>query len=227
MFKPSLILITLTVLAGCGTRIDSMTRTIDYAIFGEDDVTLSEQEIAGLAYPYQYLTVSEQPRIALALGFDDDGIYKWLSGNKEVLTTINGRIINLQGLEESLVHVEQIDQDPLRCLLHGKLDCQLTWQPIAIFGRSYNTNEITVQARFSRQQDETLTLPAGNTVATEYWQEKMSHNGRQWTNHFWISKANRRVVKSEQRWGAERRIFRLTEVKAYAKELQGGQEQSR
>lgn len=226
MFKPTLILIALTLVAGCGTRIDSMTRTIDYALFGEDDVTLSEQQIAELAYPYQYLTLSEQPRIAVALGFDDNGIYKWLSGNQEVLTTVNGRVINVQGLDDSLVYVEKIAQDPLRCLLQKKIDCPLQWQPTAFFGRSYHTDDITLQARFSRQQDETFTLPAGNSVMTEHWQETMRVNNQVWTNHFWISKENRRVVKSEQRWGPDRKVFKLTEVKAYGKELREGQERA-
>lgn len=219
MFKFILFLFVLTLLTGCGTRIDSMARTMEYAIFGEQDVDLSPQQIDQLKYPYQYLTVEEQPRIALALGFDDNNIYKWLSGQQEVLTTYHGRIINAQGLANSLVYVEDVTKDPLACIVRANQACRLSWQPTAFFGRSHDAQSVAIMASFERKPDVELQLPSGKSISTELWQEVMAVGDEQWRNYFWISKDNRRVVKSEQQWAANRSRFTLIEVKAYSNDL--------
>ena len=216
----TIIFITIAILlVGCGSRIDSMARTIDYAIFGEDDVELTAEEIEELAYPYQYLTIGEQPRIAVALGFDDDGIYKWLSGNQEILTTYNGRVINTQGLGNGLTHVTNLGSDPLSCILNQAEDCQLSWTASAQFGRSHAANVQQVKTTFQHQGSKQLLLASGQTVQVEHWQEAMVSDSKRWTNDFWISTENRRVVKSEQKWSVEQPFYRLEELKAYGKEL--------
>lgn len=215
----------LALLSACGTRVEAVAETVELAIKGEPDVTLSAEQIAASSHPIIYLTLGDNRRISLGLGFDDKGLYKWLSGEHEVLVTRAGRIIGLQGTSNDIEWVSELSSDPLRCITRTPTadieKCALSWQTHVQVGNGSNAQILPIRSRFSFQQMQELTLTTGKTLNTELWYEQMTQTdtNQQWQNRYWVEPSSGRVVKSEQRWAQDLPLARVEEVKAYRPDL--------
>lgn len=217
--------IFLALLSACGTRVEAVAETVELAIKGEPDVTLSAEQIAASSHPIIYLTLGDNRRISLGLGFDDKGLYKWLSGEHEVMVTRAGRIIGLQGTPHDIDWVSELSSDPLLCITSTRTDniknCSLSWQTQVQVGSGSNAQVLPISSRFSFQSMQKLTLATGKTLNTELWHEQMTQTdtNEQWQNRYWIEPSSGRVVKSEQRWAQQLPLAYIEEVKAYRPDL--------
>ncbi|WP_404401706.1 YjbF family lipoprotein [Idiomarina seosinensis] len=221
-------LIFIVLLSGCGSRIDSMQETIGYAVFGKPDVTLSAEEIAEQSFPLQYLTLGEQSRITLGLGFDDKGLYKWLSGSQEVMVTKNGRIVQTQGLvaqgqQQDLEWVSDLDHDPLACITAGGSDCAQRWSAEVQLGSGLNSRTLRVNSLFSPRSIETLRAPDGTQLSVQRWQEHVTSGDHSWSNWYWVEQQTHRVVKSEQQLSLSFPRAHSEEIKPYVRDLNAGE----
>lgn len=214
-------------LASCGTRIDSMQETIKTGILGKPDVVLTPDEIAEQKYPMQYLTLSGQARISVALGFDDKGLYKWLSGSKEVLVTRSGRIVQTQeltinGNEKDLEWVSNLKYDPLACMATSQQNCPTNWVAQVQVGNGLDAKTIDIHSQFSNKGEEVLQAPDGSQLQTTKWLETVTNGDEVWSNWYWLEEDTHRVVKSEQQLSPAFPSIKLEEVKPYSKDLQQG-----
>lgn len=105
-----------------------------YAIAGQPDVELTDQEIAELPYAANYVQFDDQARALIVLGYDDNHSLQWVSANNEVLTTsFAGRVIRTDSLLSNLEHVADSETDPLHCIqfapsLAQAQRCNNTWR---------------------------------------------------------------------------------------------------
>lgn len=212
------------LLSACGSRIDSMQETIEYAVFGPPDINLTAQQIADYNYPLQYLRVGDGPQIVLGLAFDDKRRYKWLSGQSEILVTYNGRAIQTQGLATDLTDTGNLDADPLGCLLSAAAvsQCPRDWQTTVTVGEGLRASTVNLTTSFEYVDKAAVTLGNGDEVNTEHWVETVrvrADDAMQWRNHFWIEPKTRRVVKSEQTLHPQWPVMQLTEIKPYSGDI--------
>lgn len=225
--KQSFALITAALvsalISGCGTRIDAIQDTATYALFGRPDLTLTAEQIDERRFPLQYVTLGQQPRVALGLAFNDKGLYKWLSQSQEVLVTHHGRIVQTQGLKNDLAWVDNLAADPLVCLTEGRSHCQLNWRTTAQVGNGLGMAETTIQSRFEQQGQQTLNLTHTDPMQVIHWRETITTAaGEQWVNHYWLEKETRRVVKSEQTISPAFPLTVTEEIKPYSGDLNSG-----
>lgn len=219
--KTSAISLITLLLVACGSRIDAVSDTIKYAAFGNADITLTKAQIAEKKYPLQYLTLEDQARIVLGLGFDDKGRYKWLSQSQEVLVTQNGRVVQTQGLEKDLEWVSNLAEDPLACITKGNQNCATSWSAKVQVGNDLNATTEVVESHFKKTGQENLQMPDGTKLQTQLWSEKVVlPTGKTWTNTYWVEIETNRVVKSDQRISTQFPRARLEEVKPYARDLE-------
>lgn len=222
----ALVLVLSTVLSACGSRIDAMSDTLRYAFSGDDGVSLTQDQISKLTYPAQYVTVADNPRVLVGLGFDYQGHYKWQSQDKRVLTTANGRLINTQGLAFDIVQLFPVDsQDPLTCIAEpgqsAQKRCALDWQYQVQIGRGVNAYSENVSATFKQmEQDQVITLASGVEYTVSIWEETI-RNHAQWRNVFYVEAQTGRVIKSSQKVSSDSPRINFEEVKAYKRDLDG------
>lgn len=212
----------LTSITGCGSRIDAFYETLDYALSNDNDVTLSQSELEALTYPANYARVNDGPRVVVGLGFDLHGDYHWLSQSGQALITRNGRIVKTEGLEHDIeLLTNQSETDPLECLTGRSSGCKLQWHAKWQLGEGLLSNTIDIASGFRLVSERTLTLPSGEEVNVEHWEEVFSLGDERIVNTFDIDKETRRVVRSSQQIGQDNSAITLSmsELKPYQKDL--------
>lgn len=223
----SLVGLALLTVSGCGSRVVSIQKTAEYALFGAPDVALNQQEIEQFNYPLQYVRMGSQQRLVMGLAFDDKGFYKWQSGEQEFLVTRSGRVVQSQGLTSDLTQVSNLQDDPLACLQtmanNQTNTCLLRWQWWANVGEGFAAEKATMTGEFERLGNETVILGNEQQVNTVHWQETVINDSGEerttWRNHFWLEQRTGRVVKSEQRSHPDWPKTTWLEVKAYKADL--------
>ncbi|TDS86231.1 group 4 capsule polysaccharide lipoprotein GfcB/YjbF [Rahnella sp. BIGb0236] len=190
------------LLQACSPSQNSLVDTFKVAVKGPQDVVVSPQRIADIPYGSIYLTLPTSAQI-FVVGYRQDGFEKWSTGDQVVFITQNGRLIRSAGYSAGdLLEVTNLQQDPL---LHAaSLHEGASWTRLMRWTENKQPLSSVVESRFSRQQDETLTL-AGSVVVCQVWHEDVTlqTTGDHWQNTFWVDPQSGRVVKSEQRLGAD------------------------
>ncbi|PYE30703.1 group 4 capsule polysaccharide lipoprotein GfcB/YjbF [Idiomarina fontislapidosi] len=216
------------LLSGCMNRVESMKETLAFAWSGNQDITVTPEQLAQISYPMMYARFNQQRRIALGLGFDDNDHYKWLSGDQEVVVTRHGRVVQTQGVTgdlNELAWVSNLSNDPLKCLTQTNTQqssqCSLTWRAQVQSGVAQQASTETITSQFTRVGSESLELPMNRTMNTVHWREHISQdNGVTWTNDYWLSTETGRVVKSSQQLSKALPRVVTEELKPYKKDVQ-------
>lgn len=189
------------LLQACSPSQNSLIDTFRVAVKGSQDVVVSPQRIAAIPYGSIYLTLPTSAQI-FVVGYRQDGVEKWSTGDQVVFVTQNGRLIRSAGYSAGdLLEVTGLQYDPL---LHvANLHEGASWKRLMRWTENKQPLSSVVESRFSRQNDETLTL-AGNVVACQVWREDvvLQATGDRWHNTFWVDSHRGLVVKSDQMLGA-------------------------
>jgi len=220
------------MLTGCSAYVKSVQNTLEYAVFGADSVTLTDTQINNLTYASQYVTIENQPRAAVVLGFVDGERHTYVSANNESVVLRHGRMLETEGLdspfdaiERPLKSVHDQSADPLVCLTTAARDCEKTWQATVYVGEGMDEQSYHIRSEFRRGDTETLTLPGGRRIEATRWTEHLTATlaGQQWhyQNHYWISQQQPRVVKSTQQLTPDFPRAEWVELKPYV--TNGGQ----
>ncbi|HDH1530264.1 MULTISPECIES: YjbF family lipoprotein [Klebsiella pneumoniae complex] len=196
------LLLCLLCLQACTPSQRSVGDTFKQALFGQEDVTISDAKIASLPAPYGsiYLRLPQVPRMYVA-GYHEDGLDYWVTSDQVVFITQNGRLMKSLGYRDNLLAVSNPQQDPL---LHAKeLRDGASWTRTVRWTEKGNPLSSVVTSRFGQQGNEVLTL-AGKMVACEVWQEDVSlqATGDSWKNTFWVDASSGQVRQSKQMLGA-------------------------
>jgi len=208
-----LALLCLITLAGCTTGQQSIVDTLNTAIRGDKDVTVADEKIQSLPYSTMYLTLNNGQRVLVVLGYIEQGNSKWLSQDRAMLVTRQGRLLKTVNLPDNLLEIITNQDDPL---VHAdKLSTGDSWSRSIMWTEDGQLRSSQLTSRFSRaEQDEVLTI-AGNNIACEVWYEDVQSQTpkRNWRNTFWVDKQSGEVRQSHQMMGAGDFPVKMTMLK--------------
>lgn len=196
------LLLLCLLLQACSQTQKGLSDTVKLALLGPDDVQVTSEQVESLPYASMYLRVNHGQRIFVVLGFDENGQQKWITRDRSVVVTQHGRVVKTLGLNDNLIDVTNLQQDPLADPLHltegASWTRTLSWSDAGAFRAG------TAISHFTRKDDQVLDL-AGNKVACRVWQEhvELAADGKSWTNTFWIDTTTGQVRQTQQTLGGD------------------------
>ena len=197
----SLLLLCL-LLQACTQTQKGLGETFKLAFQGEDDIHLTNNQIANIPYASMYLRLDGGRQLFVVLGYDEDGQQKWITQDRAMVVIQNGRLVKTLGLADNLNDVTNLQQDPLHSPL--RLTEGASWTRILSWTEKGQIRTGTAVSHFTRQKDEVLDL-AGQKVACRVWQEdvQLTESGKSWHNTFWIDTTSGEIRQAEQTLGAD------------------------
>lgn len=196
------LLLLCLLLQACTQTQKGLGETVKLALLGVDDIQMTNQQIDNMPYASMYLRVNGGQQIFVVLGFNENGQQKWITRDKAMLVTQQGRLVKTLGMTDNLNNVSNLDNDPLRDALH--LTDGASWTRTLRWTEGGQPHSDTAISRFTRVQDEVLQL-AGQSVACRVWQEEVSttEGGESWRNTFWVDISSGQVRQSRQMLGTD------------------------
>ncbi|ORM75160.1 hypothetical protein HA48_00045 [Pantoea wallisii] len=201
MRQLSLLLLCL-LLQACTQTQKGLEQTVMLAINGPDDVTITDEQVQNLPYASMYARVNDGPRIFVVLGYNENGLQKWITQDKAMLVFRHGRLVKTLGLPDNLEDVSNLAQDPLTDALH--LHNGAGWTRVVQWREQANVRAATAVSTFQRGDDSVLNL-AGEQVACRVWHEtvRIDSLGATWQNTFWIDNRDGTVLQAQQTLAAD------------------------
>ncbi|ASG66415.1 hypothetical protein CEW91_09825 [Idiomarina piscisalsi] len=202
------------ILAGCTSVTDEVRETVEYAFKDSENAELSAEEIDNFPYTSLYAQWQGKARNLIVLGFvDAPKKYHFISAEKETLIWEHGRVTRTQGLDDNLLSISNLTNDPLRCIVTTPQRCNNTWQRAYDFQLDDGTRVSRyVKSAFSVKQREQLDMPYGQATATLVEETgEFLLTGERFVNRFWVEQDGH-VIKSEQRIIPSKPTLNLTQV---------------
>ena len=159
---------------------------------------MSTEHVTNLPYASAYARINGEHRIFLVLAYAEQNPatgetqLKWMSSDKAMIVTENGRIIKTLSLPSAnLVSLSATQTLPTPSADNAPWQAQYDWQPNYSFGHQAN-----VQSRFVKNEWLTSLLWSKETQLIE---ETVAFEalGRTMSNQFWVDEQNT-IVKSAQ-----------------------------
>ncbi|MFG1173058.1 YjbF family lipoprotein [Erwiniaceae bacterium CAU 1747] len=196
------LLLLCLLLQACTQTQKGLGETLKLAFLGEDDIQLTNQQIANIPYASMYLRLNGGQQIFVVMGFSEEGQQKWITQDRSTVVTQSGRLVKTLGLADNLNEVSNLQQDPLRDAL--RLTDGSSWTRVLSWTEKGQLRTGTAVSHFTRQQDEVLQL-AGRQVACRVWQEEveLKETGKTWRNTFWVDTSSGQVRQAVQMLGAD------------------------
>ncbi len=204
----------LLILAGCTAVTDEVRETVEYAFKDTENAELSAEEIDNFPYTSLYAQWQGRARSLIVLGFvNKPNKYHFITAEKETLVLENGRVTRTQSLDDNLLSVSNLKNDPLRCIVTTPQSCNNTWQRAYDYQFDDGTRvSRNVKSTFSVKQPEQLAMPYGRATATLVEEAgKFLLTGERFVNRFWVEQDGH-VIKSEQRIIPNKPLLNLTQV---------------
>ncbi|RXS43013.1 YjbF family lipoprotein [Idiomarina sp. 29L] len=204
----------LLILVGCTAVTDEVRETVEFAFKDIEDAELSAEEIDNFPYTSLYAQWQGKARSLIVLGFvNKPNKYHFITAEKETFVLENGRVTRTQSLDDNLLSVSNLKNDPLRCIVTAPQSCNSTWQRAYDYQFDGGTRvSRDVKSTFTVKQQEQLAMPYGQATATLV--EEVGEfvlTGERFVNRFWVE-PDGHVIKSEQRIIPNKPLLNLTQV---------------
>ena len=217
-------LLLLFLVTACSQKGKDVLATAHEAIFGFSDVVKSKQELNAIDYANSYLKIDNGHQVLIVLALAEPSPndptqtqLKWLSADRAMLTTENGRLVKTLGLLDNNLSGLTADHsiDPLT--IKGKKPDHHVWQAIYDWQPGYRYH---YHANLTWRYIDSETIHS--TIwdrETDYYQEQVAIPAinAQFTNHFWLDKTSHEVVKSIQSIGPDMASLDMTILKSLRK----------
>ncbi len=186
------------LIVGCTQRFQDTSATLREAFLGFDNVELTKKQVEDLPYASIYARINEGHRIFMVLAYAErnpiNGALqlKWMSADKALIVTENGRVVKTLFLpENNLASLSSLERLPPPSPNNQVWQAQYDWQPNYHFGYQARVASKTVS-----EQLLTSLLWEKETVLIE---ESVNIDGfpSPMSNLFWLDKQGD-VVKSAQ-----------------------------
>ncbi|MGI2072242.1 YjbF family lipoprotein [Shewanella baltica] len=221
--------IALMGMTGCSQRISALNDTMKLAFIGENDIKLTTEQIEANPYASIYVKIEDIPQAFVVLAFAEPKHtlttvrptpeameLKWLSADKAMLVTVNGRLVRTHNLlKGNLTAIESSEPDPILLGLHLNSTPKtwtrtLDWQPGYHYGYKLNS-------QFDFIAEEKILINDTPTQALHY-SELVSVEGLdiQYLNEFWLKPDNGHVIKSRQKIAPNLPFIDITLLKPFA-----------
>lgn len=212
-----------TALAGCSGTYNAYEDMIKLALNPLPDVQLTYQQVIDSQADFMYVKMGDIPQAALALGLIEGSQFKWVSGDRILVVTENGRIVRTSGLANDLLHLTNTTSDPLK--LPGQLSSNSSWLRLADW--QHGEYGYQIRSSFKLLPGQTLTF-FGHEIAVTPVVENLSYDNAtgflrldgQWQNQFWLDPDTGIVLKSRQILAPGKDPFDIVYISAIARKLQ-------
>ncbi len=232
IYKKLLSLLTISIVlvntTACSQRISALNDTLKLAFIGDKDTQLSEQQVNNIPYASIYARIDGIPQAFIVLALAEPKFtltlpptpaiteLKWLSADKAMLVTVNGRLVRTHSLlSGNLAAIESSEPDPILLGLHLNSTPKtwtrtLDWQPGYHYGYKLNS-------QFDFIAEEKILINDTPTQALHY-SELVSVEGLniQYSNEFWLKPDNGHVIKSRQKIAPNLPFIDMTLLKPFA-----------
>lgn len=211
MQKIPLLLLCLWLQA-CTQTQKGMGETLRLALFGADDIRMTDTQLNSLPYASMYLRIDGGQQIFVVLGLNENGQQKWITRDRAMLVTEHGRLVKTLGLADNLDEVSNQQGDPLRDARHLREGA--SWDRTISWTENGKVRADMAVSRFTRGRDEVLQL-VGKPLACHVWREdvSLSASGASWRNTFWVEISSGQVRRSLQKLGADSLTIEATILK--------------
>ncbi|SQA98244.1 Group 4 capsule protein B homolog [Cedecea neteri] len=86
------ILFVCLLLQACSATTRGLGTSLWHSVAGGGGVQLTDDEIAEMRYASQYMSINNGPQLFVVLAYNEDGQQKWVTQDRSVIVTQNGRI---------------------------------------------------------------------------------------------------------------------------------------
>ena len=191
------VLVVCFLVAACSQSQKSLGDTFKVAIFGMPDVEMTSEQIRDIPYASMYARVNKGPQIFVVLAYAENGDLKWVTRDKAMLVTRNGRLIKTLDLPDNLLEVTNLASDPL---IHAnRIIDGAEWTRIQTWTEDKKVYSATFSSRFSIAGNETLTIldvPRTYRIIDE--DVTVAELNTHYRNRFWIDPSTGNVQKTQQ-----------------------------
>ncbi|MFB9936334.1 YjbF family lipoprotein [Photobacterium aphoticum] len=234
------------MLTGCSQKFNDVNDTMQLALFGNADVTLSQDDINNLPYASLYASIDNGPQAFMVLALAESTpvwgkaayqnatsvsttstnstspiVLKWLSSDKGMLQTQSGRLVKTLNLPlGNLVSLHSSETDPLQLGLH-LAGTPRSWQRQLDWQPGFHSGYQAISHFY--QQDNQIILVNQQPVETLHFTEEVSVPALDvtYTNTFWLRPDNGQVVKSRQKLAPDLSYVEMTILKPFSSMSQG------
>ncbi|GAA0856126.1 YjbF family lipoprotein [Aliiglaciecola litoralis] len=212
--KGCFLLFTISVLliSACSSTQQAYLQNVEMYFDNDIDISLSDDEVRQSPVDLVYVRNGDRPIATMALAFIEEGRYKWLSKDKAMFITENGRLVRTHGLEHNLIYVSNLSADPLKSLSEGN-DLSSWTRVIDTEHQDYG---VELSSLFSATSDEIISIHSHNFKVSKYVESinyhSAKHSNASWINTYWIHQASGQLLKSTQKVSALSETVEITYV---------------
>ena len=222
MFKYLTILASLLLLSACTQKFNDVNATLDEALFGAEDVALTSDKIAELPYASSFVRINDGAQLFMVLAFAEPnpttGVMqlKWVSSDKAMIVTENGRVVKTLGLAQA--NLQSIESSTKTAPAFAEL---LQKQISRNASYSWKT---TNSYLYHYQADITPIISTSEFISTSLWQKQttlvyetvnIKNLDTSFTNRYWVDEQGD-VVKSIQYLGPKLGKIEMTILKPFS-----------
>lgn len=200
----------LPLVSACSGTLNGYTDSLKYVLFPAPDAQLSNADLAKRPYDSLYAKVGSLPQAVLVLAFIEDGQQKWLSADKAMLVTKQGRLVKMAGFNQNLEFSKNFGTDPLSMGL----------RQIAVGQQFENLSDWTETTRKGYQRkfeikhisQVNLTLLGREFQTTLVEEEVTFADQSTFVNQFWFESRTGVLLKSRQQSAHFADVIELTHI---------------
>ncbi|WP_279050505.1 YjbF family lipoprotein [Cedecea davisae] len=191
------ILFVCLLLQGCSATTRGLGASLWHSVAGGGGVQLTDDEIAGMRYASQYMSINNGPQLFVVLAYNENDQQKWVTQDRAVIVTQNGRIVKTSGLGDNLTETTNLGHDPLAKV--KQITEGAGWTRQIAWTEHQQVRYATASSTFS--YDGTDTIKVGSSVTkVRVLEEEVTALGKSWTNRYWVDDDGQ-IRKSKQYLG--------------------------
>lgn len=206
--KPYFLSLTLLFVSGCSQRFQDVNATMSAALFGADDIELSKEKIQQLPYASAYARINDGAQIFVVLAFAEvnpnSGYmqYKWMSSDRALIVTENGRIVKTVGWEDH--NLNGVRYQPQTA---SSWNVTYDWMP----NYQYGYSGVLITTPMGTERLDT----AYKSYVVDKYQETIVFNAidAKLVNTYWKDTKSGKVIKSIEQLGPDMKTIELTILK--------------
>ena len=208
-------------LASCGNSpVSSAAGYFQQGILGGKDLSMSRQDVFNIPYASIAVRLGRGPQAFVALATTTPQTQEWITADKHLIQTQNGRITKTIGFDIDLTQTSFLKPDPL--LNH--LDPNQSYQTTRLIdvtdhsGPSDDTptNTLIVTSTITCHGRQTITI-LGTEINTFLWIENITAQDQKWsqTNKYWQDQTDKTIWKSLQNIAPNQAPIEITTLRKY------------
>lgn len=193
------ILLVCLLLQACSATTKGLGSSLWHSIVGTDGVQLTDDDIQNMRYASQYMSINNGPQLFVVLAYDENGEQKWVTQDRAMINTVNGRVVKTTGLGDNLQQVTNLANDTLAKV--NQIVDGASWTRQMGWTEHQQVRMATARSTFT--WDGSDTLKVGSSVTpVRILDEEVTASGKTWHNRFWVDEAGQ-IRQSKQYLGPD------------------------